>query len=1209
MSCADNKRGILRESIKFGWKTLLAAYDTPIHDYQTIEYCGCTDPTDDNYWSLATYSLPTACSTNNLLGGTVGSTTELSTVIAGEFEYYQFQYDESTFDIQLILRVDAGAVDVYISTDGIADPSNPTSHISTLAKTGVSDYYVVNVDYADLSGHNSLYVSVRGAALTSALVSGTTYTFGSFGLLAHASKFRSTTGSSAVSRVLLENETPVTATVPSHHYQFYEFYYPHALNDIDVEIAASVDAETTPGAAVTVYASRTERYPGPQRATAGTTLVDASAGYWEGDSHTGTAIDGTDISLMYTLSPEEHRAPTDNVLYLAVFGAAAHAQGTAVPESKYTISAKVYRYRLESDLMDPATTNPAVLSEDRRYSVVTSDNFNYYEIPLTKSTYSVTVTMIVHYGSVRAYWSKSTLPTQDRNIGYDGVRAIDEASSSAVTFTIAVADLNLAAGYVYLGLLGKTADASYDLTVTLNQENNGDPPTKIYNCGTFVGASSACDVAAPMADLVAGWHFYAFHISRNANVDHSITERSGAGTATADLTTDPNTWGTDWTEDAVVTWVDDYSDELNLDVDIEINLPDGANVYASVTDPYPSVQRGCPRVGCVEIAVSASTDTAVLSNVATSDRTWVYIAIEASGAIDGSAIDITPSENTPAAASTDPSLTTGTCTNNCNDNGSCLQNAAGVFYCLCDDGWAGDACSSEAMTGGATAGNPLLWASLSTADTSYAGCTDLTLAGGGAWQDADGDSCAATFNSGSGECNAKGRPLNAGAEWVGTPTSRFGEAGSLGSGMTALEACCACGGGSNKYPEIPILTGLGSGSGCGGLSLHGLVSPVAGDTSAEANTYTTSCGGNANDAAYHIRLQPGETLDIGMDANSYDSRHETSWGGSCPGTNIVTCTDDPDTVRHEWTNDQTTVQTVFFVIDGSSTGAGAYDLSWAVTNGNGNAIASTSDLYTVLTEAHQLDCSVDNCSPRGTAGTVGYVSCATNAVTDTACTELVTAPMMTVTANMYDVPAYARVIAYVDGLPYPRLGTNSFTIVEAAAVASKDIKIYKLQPGQTHTLVLVLVADNGDTLSITQRSFDVTYSGGCYDASSGLTCGGNGACHQGVCVCFDGYFGQTCSSQVDHAAVVDYGSNFAAGVAYRVRRDALVYEKISQNRFVNTEQLEGTAQAVKRSDNALETIKSSIKAKLLSEIYQVTERPCSCISTCTVDSKLVVRRA
>ena len=68
-----------------------------------------------------------------------------------------------------------------------------------------------------------------------------------------------------------------------------------------------------------------------------------------------------------------------------------------------------------------------------------------------------------------------------------------------------------------------------------------------------------------------------------------------------------------------------------------------------------------------------------------------------------------------------------------------------------------------------------------------------------------------------------------------------------------------------------------------------------------------------------------------MDSNGYDSRHETSWGGSYPGQNITACRDDPDTARHQWTKDQDTAQTVFFVIDAFSSGSGAFTLSWTVS--------------------------------------------------------------------------------------------------------------------------------------------------------------------------------------------------------------------------------------------------------------------------------------
>ena len=244
-------------------------------------------------------------------------------------------------------------------------------------------------------------------------------------VFAHASKFRSDSADMDIDRTVLTNEVAVAATVPSHYYQFYEFYYPKATNDIDIEISVFIDTAVTPAGAVYIYASKAERFPGPQRATPGKGAEPL--GYWAGASHTGKAINtnkdaASAKTLIFTMKPEDDAgtAADPNVLYLSVFGAQAHAQGTVLPSNKYSITAKVYRYRLESDLMEPRGVDKAVLSEDRRYSVVTKDNFNYYEIPLSTSTFSVAVSLTVHYGEVKAFWSKTTLPTQDTDIGSDG---------------------------------------------------------------------------------------------------------------------------------------------------------------------------------------------------------------------------------------------------------------------------------------------------------------------------------------------------------------------------------------------------------------------------------------------------------------------------------------------------------------------------------------------------------------------------------------------------------------------------------------------------------------------------------------------------------------------------------------------------------------------------------------------------------------------
>ena len=135
-------------------------------------------------------------------------------------------------------------------------------------------------------------------------------------------------------------------------------------------------------------------------------------------------------------------------------------------------------------------------------------------------------------------------------------------------------------------------------------------------------------------------------------------------------------------------------------------------------------------------------------------------------------------------------------------------------------------------------------------------------------------------------------------------------------------------------PEPPALSvELGaSGTSCGDAeNLLDLVSPHSSTTSAGQNTYATSCGGNGNEKIFYMDVSAGSTLVIGQTTNSYDSRHETRWGGDCPGDNVVACTDDPDTRKHAWTNDQADTQRVYFIVDAYSSRSGAFTIAWSAT--------------------------------------------------------------------------------------------------------------------------------------------------------------------------------------------------------------------------------------------------------------------------------------
>ena len=87
-------------------------------------------------------------------------------------------------------------------------------------------------------------------------------------------------------------------------------------------------------------------------------------------------------------------------------------------------------------------------------------------------------------------------------------------------------------------------------------------------------------------------------------------------------------------------------------------------------------------------------------------------------------------------------------------------------------------------------------------------------------------------------------------------------------------------------------------------------------------------------------MPPGATLTIHQTANDFNSRHQTKWGGACPGANLVACTDDPDETEHAWTNTESSVQPVYFMVDGSgnhfqngaySPASGTFYIDWHIT--------------------------------------------------------------------------------------------------------------------------------------------------------------------------------------------------------------------------------------------------------------------------------------
>ena len=65
--------------------------------------------------------------------------------------------------------------------------------------------------------------------------------------------------------------------------------------------------------------------------------------------------------------------------------------------------------------------------------------------------------------------------------------------------------------------------------------------------------------------------------------------------------------------------------------------------------------------------------------------------------------------------------------------------------------------------------------------------------------------------------------------------------------------------------------------------------------------------------------------------NDYNSTIEMRYGGSCPGTTVVTCKDDEDLDQVFWVNTLGYDEWVYYVQSGYGSEAGQFALTWNVT--------------------------------------------------------------------------------------------------------------------------------------------------------------------------------------------------------------------------------------------------------------------------------------
>jgi hypothetical protein len=575
---AFNSRGIVTEELSFGYVDD-NANGASTNNLNTIEYCGCTDPTDENYWAYATYMIPTTCKSGIAFGGAAAAANakrrdnalgDVTSISSGDWEYFQFFFDVDTYAAEVTLRVDVGTVDVYVGTEGVPDANQ--AHTYSSSQTGVSNFFVTSINYKALSksATRSVYVAVKGAGSFSRFqVVGRTsdFKYGTHGTCNDATKTTAATctgtyapggGASATtarawsSRKQLSDQASMAGTctatdnsnrahraacaavtslktstacaavtgnpctyakkgvessVRAESYHFYEFYYPHADNDIDIQLTVETTAAAAAGG-VQVYASTSERYPSPDRAT------DTYDGYWLGSGHTG-AVNSPSATFTYTIRPQTTKGK-DGALYIGIKGkkGSSWSLGDALPVTPYTLKVKTFVYRIESALLEPGRPvgvknndqTGGVATDEDRYSVVSADNFNYYEVKISRATFKLAFKLTVHYGTVKVFSSSSSLPTQDESLLTNAagtaigvVKGPYTASATAQTFDLTYNHLNVKDGYVYVGIISTGGgEASYDIEVT-EHTFGVKKPTDLYLCDANTPVGSTAGVTSTVA--------------------------------------------------------------------------------------------------------------------------------------------------------------------------------------------------------------------------------------------------------------------------------------------------------------------------------------------------------------------------------------------------------------------------------------------------------------------------------------------------------------------------------------------------------------------------------------------------------------------------------------------------------------------------------------------------------------------------------------
>lgn len=155
---------------------------------------------------------------------------------------------------------------------------------------------------------------------------------------------------------------------------------------------------------------------------------------------------------------------------------------------------------------------------------------------------------------------------------------------------------------------------------------------------------------------------------------------------------------------------------------------------------------------------------------------------------------------------------------------------------------------------------------------------------------------------------------------------------------------------------LMVKSSQAQGDNCGNaIDLCSITSPYSSTTVGHTNDFSYCSMVSSVDMIFYIDIPDGVTLTIGQTINGYDSRHTLRYGGSCPGNTEIKCTDDPDLETITWTNATGSLQRVYWIQAGYSSGAGSFTLAWSAPGACSTTCDDPSNLNATSITAESAD--------------------------------------------------------------------------------------------------------------------------------------------------------------------------------------------------------------------------------------------------------------